>query len=160
MILYFLSLIFCLFSPPFSQHPMRPFPLHYFDRRNLGDFSKFFLKFSSFLLPFSKSHARIQLMNQLHMREWLSWWSTTLPRLGSRVRVPSRALKNRKKDIQKRISFFVMFKPAGGNVEASTPSRASQSERPPDVLRRLTLPAPFQCCASLNEELPDVLRQL
>ena len=25
------------------------------------------------------------------MREWLSWWSTTLPRLGSRVRVPSRA---------------------------------------------------------------------
>ena len=26
------------------------------------------------------------------MREWLSWWSTTLPRSGSRVRVPSRAL--------------------------------------------------------------------
>ncbi len=26
------------------------------------------------------------------MREWLSWWSTTLPRWGSRVRVPSRAL--------------------------------------------------------------------
>ena len=24
-------------------------------------------------------------------REWLSWWSTTLPRSGSRVRVPSRA---------------------------------------------------------------------
>ena len=97
------------------------------------------------------------------MREWLSWWSTTLPRLGSRVRVPSRALKNKKKDIQKRISFFVILKPAGRKrrgVEASTPSRASQSERPPDVLRRLTLPAPLQCCASLNEELPDVLRQL
>ena len=31
------------------------------------------------------------------MREWLSWWSTTLPRLGSRVQVPSRALKNKKK---------------------------------------------------------------
>ena len=29
---------------------------------------------------------------QLNMREWLSWWSTTLPRSGSRVRVPSRAL--------------------------------------------------------------------
>ncbi len=27
------------------------------------------------------------------MREWLSWWSTTLPRSGSRVRVPSRALE-------------------------------------------------------------------
>ena len=28
------------------------------------------------------------------MREWLSWWSATLPRSGSRVRVPSRALVN------------------------------------------------------------------
>ena len=28
------------------------------------------------------------------MREWLSWWSTTLPRSGPRVRVPSRALDN------------------------------------------------------------------
>ena len=28
----------------------------------------------------------------LYMREWLSWWSTTLPRSGPRVRVPSRAL--------------------------------------------------------------------
>ena len=27
------------------------------------------------------------------MREWLSWWSTTLPRSGSRVRAPSVALK-------------------------------------------------------------------
>ncbi len=27
------------------------------------------------------------------MREWLSWWSTTLPRSGPRVRVPSRAGK-------------------------------------------------------------------
>ena len=27
-----------------------------------------------------------------YMREWLSWWSTTLPRSGSRVRVPSRAI--------------------------------------------------------------------
>ena len=45
----------------------------------------------------------------LIMREWLSWWSTTLPRLGSRVRVPSRALK--KKDIQKRISFFLLLEP-------------------------------------------------
>ena len=29
-----------------------------------------------------------------NMLEWLSWWSTTLPRSGSRVRVPSRALLN------------------------------------------------------------------
>ena len=30
----------------------------------------------------------------LYMREWLSWWSTTLPRSGPRVRVPSRASFN------------------------------------------------------------------
>ena len=29
---------------------------------------------------------------QIRKREWLSWWSTTLPRSGPRVRVPSRAL--------------------------------------------------------------------
>ena len=32
------------------------------------------------------------LSNTVIMREWLSWWSTTLPRSGPRVRVPSRAL--------------------------------------------------------------------
>ena len=30
--------------------------------------------------------------HRYYLREWLSWWSTTLPRSGSRVRVPSRAL--------------------------------------------------------------------
>ena len=44
------------------------------------------------------SHSKIknvsdrQIQNNLCMREWLSWWSTTLPRSGPRVRVPSRAL--------------------------------------------------------------------
>ena len=37
------------------------------------------------------------------MREWLSWWSTTLPRSGPRVRVPSRALK---KEIYRKIYLF------------------------------------------------------
>ena len=47
------------------------------------------------MLPvyFEKSDAAMQDS----MREWLSWWSTTLPRSGSRVRVPSRALKENKK---------------------------------------------------------------
>ena len=46
------------------------------------------------------------------MREWLSWWSTTLPRSGSRVRVPSRALFfARKKDIRMDILFFVKAEP-------------------------------------------------
>ena len=38
------------------------------------------------------------------MREWLSWWSTTLPRSGSRVRVPSRALEK----TFYRMSFFIV----------------------------------------------------
>ena len=41
------------------------------------------------------------------MREWLSWWSTTLPRSGPRVRVPSRALVLNKKEHLFRCSFFV-----------------------------------------------------
>ena len=48
---------------------------------------------------------------QFNMREWLSWWSTTLPRSGSRVRVPSRALNDTKKDIRGGYPFFVRSKP-------------------------------------------------
>ena len=42
-----------------------------------------------------------------NMREWLSWWSTTLPRLGSRVRVPSRALYQ--SDFRGESGFFIIF---------------------------------------------------
>ncbi len=40
------------------------------------------------------------------MREWLSWWSTTLPRSGSRVRVPSRALNEAKAFSYEGFRFF------------------------------------------------------
>ena len=59
---------------------------------------KFLLNFFKKLLTNYFSHSMIsnvsgrQIQNNLHMREWLSWWSTTLPRSGPRVRVPSRAL--------------------------------------------------------------------
>ena len=53
------------------------------------------------------------------MREWLSWWSTTLPRSGSRVRVPSRAFFN-KKEISNRISFFIKSNP--GRARSSSVS--------------------------------------
>ena len=43
------------------------------------------------------------------MREWLSWWSTTLPRSGPRVRVPSRALG---KEIH-RMMYLFFSSPAG-----------------------------------------------
>ena len=36
------------------------------------------------------------LERQHSMREWLSWWSATLPRSRPRVRVPSRALKTKR----------------------------------------------------------------
>ena len=73
------------------------------------------------------------------MREWLSWWSTTLPRSGPRVRVPSRALVNTKEDIPMGYPFFVLPELSrtleGSSVSASL--RSAQSRRPPDVVRRL-----------------------
>ena len=48
------------------------------------------------------------------MREWLSWWSTTLPRSGPRVRVPSRALKGTRKGYPNGYSFLV-FEPRRGS---------------------------------------------
>ena len=50
---------------------------------------------------------------QFNMREWLSWWSTTLPRSGSRVRVPSRALKSTRKGIRNGYPFLCCSSPAG-----------------------------------------------
>ena len=42
-----------------------------------------------------------------NMREWLSWWSATLPRSRPRVRVPSRALKSQ---ILKKYLGFLLYK--------------------------------------------------
>ena len=74
----------------------------FFRRRSaltfLFRYPKFLLNFFKKLLTNYFSHSMIsnvsgrQIQNNLHMREWLSWWSTTLPRSGPRVRVPSRAL--------------------------------------------------------------------
>ena len=50
---------------------------------------------------------------QQNMREWLSWWSTTLPRSGSRVRVPSRALNSTRKGIRNGYPFLYCSSPAG-----------------------------------------------
>ena len=85
----------------------------------------------------------------LIMREWLSWWSTTLPRLGSRVRVPSRALKNRKKDIQKRISFFVILKPAGRKRRGlhSVPGVAKRTSTGCSATSHAPCSAPMLCVA-------------
>ena len=67
-------------------------------------------------------------------------WSTTLPRLGSRVRVPSRALKNKKKGYPETdILFLIVRALPGGNIEVYAPLRSLQSERPLDVLQCLAL---------------------
>ena len=39
------------------------------------------------------------------------WWSIALPRRGSRVRIPSRALNDTKKEISVGYLFFCMFEP-------------------------------------------------
>ena len=52
--------------------------------------------------------------NTVPMREWLSWWSTTLPRSGPRVRVPSRALKGTRKGYPNGYPFLV-FEPRRGS---------------------------------------------
>ena len=39
-------------------------------------------------------------IKNMYLHEWLSWWSTTLPRSGSRVRVPSRAFLLYKKALR------------------------------------------------------------
>ena len=71
------------------------------------------------------------------LREWLSWWSATLPRSRPRVRVPSRALKETQKDgIRLDTIFFVFSSPAGTRrFEVSASLRSLQSERPQDVLQ-------------------------
>ena len=48
------------------------------------------------------------------MREWLSWWSATLPRSRPRVRVPSRALKGTRKGYPNGYPFLV-FEPRRGS---------------------------------------------
>ena len=59
------------------------------------------------------------------MREWLSWWSTTLPRSGSRVRVPSRALLNSKKHICIRCVFFFTETRPRSRVRIYAPLRSA-----------------------------------
>ena len=58
---------------------------------------KLFFFYSKKLLTNCFGHSIISNVSDTtdnNMREWLSWWSTTLPRSGPRVRVPSRALIN------------------------------------------------------------------
>ena len=103
------------------------------------------------------------------MREWLSWWSTTLPRSGSRVRVPSRALLIYKR-YPKRIPFVYkrVLPDSNGSYLRSTSVGANGSpmdfQHPVsrnDGLRRTRT---FEVSALLrsvqNRHPPDVVHRL
>ena len=68
------------------------------------------------------------------------WWSIALPRRGSRVRIPSRALKEIEKESSDGWLFFLCSSPAGlERFECLRSAPVVAGERPPDVLRRLVL---------------------
>ena len=73
--------------------------------------------------PVSRSSQKVNII--FIMREWLSWWSTTLPRSGSRVRVPSRALLNSKKHICIRCVFFFTETRPRSRVRIYAPLRSA-----------------------------------
>ena len=103
------------------------------------------------------------------MREWLSWWSTTLPRSGSRVRVPSRALLIYKR-YPKRIPFVYkrVLPDSNGSYLRSTSVGANGSpmdfQHPVSRNEGLCRTRTFEVSAllrSLQSERPlDVLQRL
>ena len=121
--------------------------------RLCNNFFNIFLIFIKKLLTKFSSHSIISNVsgtrqNTKDMREWLSWWSTTLPRSGPRVRVPSRALFYQKKDIIQ-MSFFLINRvlPDSNFRVSSLPLRSAHSGHPPDVLRRVALATLFHSAA-------------
>ena len=103
------------------------------------------------------------------MREWLSWWSTTLPRSGSRVRVPSRALLIYKR-YPKRIPFVYkrVLPDSNGSYLRSTSVGANGSpmdfQHPVSRNEGLRRTRTFEVSALLrsvqNRHPPDVVHRL
>ena len=62
------------------------------------------------------------------LREWLSWWSATLPRSRPRVRVPSRALKETQKDGIQPDTIFLCFRAPPGLEGSRSPLRSGRCE--------------------------------
>ena len=80
------------------------------------------------------------------MREWLSWWSTTLPRSGSRVRVPSRALLNSKNTSASDVFFSLLRLAPRSRVRIYAPLRSALTK----VLWTFSAPSRFY-----STPLPD-----
>ena len=69
------------------------------------------------------------------MREWLSWWSATLPRSRPRVRVPSRALFKKKKDIHLDVFFLFTWHIRASKVRGLSPHKVGFGRRRAEVPR-------------------------
>ena len=90
---------------------------------------------------------------QQSMREWLSWWSTTLPRSGPRVRVPSRALLLHEKGASKRMPLFSCKKSPKGSsqwheLKFIPGSRSQPTAIKPDRFYQLISSRRIDACAS------------
>ena len=57
------------------------------------------------------------------------WWSIALPRRGSRVRIPSRALKEIEKRVIRWMALFSMFKPCRARTVRMSPLRCGRRRR-------------------------------
>ena len=57
------------------------------------------------------------------------WWSIALPRRGSRVRIPSRALKEIEKRVIRWMALFSMFKPCRVRTVRMSPLRCGRRRR-------------------------------
>ena len=57
------------------------------------------------------------------------WWSIALPRRGSRVRIPSRALKEIEKRVIRWMALFSMFKPCRARTVRMSPLRCGRRKR-------------------------------
>ena len=57
------------------------------------------------------------------------WWSIALPRRGSRVRIPSRALKEIEKRVIRWMALFSMFEPCQARTVRMSPLRCGRRRR-------------------------------
>ena len=90
---------------------------------------------------------------QYDMREWLSWWSATLPRSRPRVRVPSRALIFTRKGVSERYSFFRVRRARKGSsqwheLKFIPGSRSQPTAIKPDRFYQLISSRRIDACAS------------
>ena len=91
------------------------------------------------------------------------WWSIALPRRGSRVRIPSRALKEIEKRAIHRMTLFSMFEPCrvrtvrmstfhSGRRRRTSPGRSATSRALKEIRKRgdiRWIPPLFFACSSL-----------